>query len=108
MEQPAPDPEFIPQPNQYLAGDVSRLSNQLREVKRIDHLISGKVIDDENGEGLPGATILIKGTSRGTTTDINGNFTLSVPDDNTVLEVSYIGYLNVELAVGTQSQLLSF
>ncbi|MBK8512409.1 MAG: TonB-dependent receptor [Saprospiraceae bacterium] len=104
IEQPAPDPEFIPQPNQYLAGDVSRLSNQLREVKRIDHLISGKVIDDENGEGLPGATILIKGTSRGTTTDINGNFTLSVPDDNTVLEVSYIGYLNVELAVGTQSQ----
>ena len=75
-----------------------------REVNRIDRPINGKVIDAETGEGLPGASIIVKGTSQGTTTDINGDFTLNVPDENTVLEISYVGFITVELAVGSQSQ----
>src|SRR6186713_1444917 len=49
-------------------------------------------ITDEKGEGLVGATIVIKGTTTGTTTDVDGNFSLEVPDNTTVLVISYAGY----------------
>ena len=62
--------------------------------------ISGKVTETENGEGLPGVNILIKGTVTGTITDIDGNFTLSsnVPAPLTIL-VSYIGYKTQEIEI---------
>lgn len=63
--------------------------------------LTGK-ITDENGNGLPGATILIKGTSDGTTSDIDGNYTLSVPD-GAVLTLNYVGYTSQEITVGNQS-----
>ncbi len=62
--------------------------------------ISGKVTD-ENGEPVIGANIMEKGTTNGTVTDIDGNFTLQVPE-NTVLQVSYIGYLTIEEPVGNR------
>ncbi|MFC0182035.1 carboxypeptidase-like regulatory domain-containing protein [Pseudarcicella hirudinis] len=46
--------------------------------------ITGKVTDDK-GEALPGVNILLKGSSKGTTTDIKGEFKISVPDNNAVL-----------------------
>lgn len=60
--------------------------------------ISGK-ITDESGSGLPGVTISVKGTSTGTTTDIDGNYKLSVPADAT-LQVSYTGYDTKNVVVG--------
>lgn len=60
------------------------------------------VISDENGEGLPGVNILIKGTTKGTTSDMNGNYSLNVSDGD-VLVVSFIGYKSVEIAVGEES-----
>ncbi len=70
----------------------------------VDKTVRGKVTD-EGGEGLPGVNILIKGTSQGTVTDAGGAFTLVVPDDETVLVFSFVGYVGQELAVGNKSTL---
>ena len=53
----------------------------------------------ENNEPLPGATIIIKGTSIGTVTDIDGKFTLALPPMGNVLVVSYIGFISKEAAI---------
>ena len=63
--------------------------------------ISGKVTD-ENGEGLPGATILEKGTSNGVTSDLDGNYKLSVSEEATIT-ISFVGYIAQEIVVGSQS-----
>ncbi|PWK77399.1 TonB-linked SusC/RagA family outer membrane protein [Mucilaginibacter oryzae] len=63
--------------------------------------LTGKVVD-EKGEPLVGVSIRIKGTTTGTQTDANGNFTLDV-QPNTVLILSYIGYGTTEVAVGGKS-----
>ena len=61
-------------------------------------LVRGKVIDDTGLEVI-GASVLIKGTTQGTITDMDGMFSLSVPDKNAVLQVSYIGYQTLEVKV---------
>ncbi len=63
--------------------------------------ITGQVTD-ESGNGLPGASILVKGQTLGTTTDLDGNYSLSVPED-AVIVVSFVGYKSQEIAVGNQS-----
>ncbi|MDR1763134.1 MAG: SusC/RagA family TonB-linked outer membrane protein [Dysgonamonadaceae bacterium] len=65
--------------------------------------ISGTVLD-ASGEPLVGASVVEKGTKNGTSTDIDGNFTLTV-NDNSVLEVSYLGFLTSEIAVGNKNSL---
>ena len=65
----------------------------------IDKTISGVVYGD--GEPLIGATIAIKGTSKGTITDIDGKFELSgIPDDAEMLVISYTGYTPLEMEIG--------
>lgn len=59
--------------------------------------ITGKVTD-ESGEGLPGATVLEKGTSNGTITDVEGNYTVSMDGDATLI-ISFVGYQNLEVPV---------
>jgi TonB-linked SusC/RagA family outer membrane protein len=66
-----------------------------------DIKITGKVTG-ENGEPLSGVSVSVKGTSRGTTTDNGGNFTLTVPEKSTLL-VSYIGYLSQDIPVNSRS-----
>ncbi len=65
-------------------------------------VVRGK-ITDEKGEGLPGVSILIRGTQRGTVTDGEGNYRLEVDGAATVLVFSFVGYLNREVVVGNQS-----
>ena len=65
--------------------------------------VKGKVVD-ENGESLPGATIQLKGTTNGTITDTDGNFSLSVPSDATLI-VSFIGFKSIEVTVGGKTEL---
>lgn len=60
------------------------------------------VVKDNLGEGVPGASIQVKGTSKGTITDLDGNFSISVPNKNSVLIISFIGYVTVEQRVDTQ------
>ncbi|WP_373723517.1 TonB family protein [Bacteroides heparinolyticus] len=58
--------------------------------------VEGKVVD-EKGEPIIGATVLIEGTNRGSVTDVDGKFVLSVPDKNAVLVISYIGMATVKV-----------
>jgi len=66
--------------------------------------ITGTVLD-ETDTPLPGATVLLKGTTIGTTTDLSGKYSLDVPRANAVLVFSFIGYTTQEIPVGNQSQL---
>lgn len=66
--------------------------------------VTGKVTASEDGSGIPGVNILEKGTTNGTASDFNGNYTLSV-GNNAVLIFSFIGYKTVEIPVGAQSSL---
>ncbi|WP_439488814.1 SusC/RagA family TonB-linked outer membrane protein [Algoriphagus sp.] len=66
--------------------------------------ISGIVVDEESGETLPGVNIIIKGTSTGTTTDLDGKFTLSV-DEGQILVFSYVGYDQQEVQASNQTDL---
>jgi TonB-linked SusC/RagA family outer membrane protein len=65
--------------------------------------VKGKIVDEE-GEPLPGATVQQKGTSNGSITDMNGNFSLSVPSDATLI-VSFIGFKSIEVPVGGKTDL---
>ena len=65
--------------------------------------VTGKV-SDVNGEPLAGVTVIVKGKNRGTTTDAQGNYRISV-DANDALTFSYIGYTNYEETVGAKSQM---
>lgn len=71
---------------------------------RADKTIKGKITDKETGDGLPGVNVVVKGTSSGTTTDGNGLYTLSVPD-NATLVFSFVGYLSQEVVVGNRTSL---
>ncbi len=62
-------------------------------------------VSDESGVALPGVTVLIKGTSNGTTTGADGSFSLTIPDGGTTLVVSYIGYLTQEIPILNQSKI---
>jgi TonB-linked SusC/RagA family outer membrane protein len=73
-----------------------------RSAKVADVDITGRVTG-EDGSGLPGASILLKATTRGTITDSDGNFKLSISDgENAVLVVSLVGYISQEITVGSQ------
>lgn len=68
--------------------------------------LRGQVLDAETEEGLPGATILIKGTGVGTATGIDGSFTLQVPSNRLVVAVSSIGYTTIEQEITYGSDLV--
>ncbi len=68
----------------------------------VDTEITGKVTG-ENGEGLPGVNILIKGTTRGTTADQDGNFKLTLRQGDATLIFSLVGYAPKEVVVGSQT-----
>ncbi|GGG55406.1 SusC/RagA family TonB-linked outer membrane protein [Hymenobacter glacieicola] len=65
--------------------------------------ISGRVTDAANGQGLPGVTVLVKGTTTGVSTDSDGSYTISAPASATTLVFSSIGYSAVERVIGNAS-----
>ncbi|WP_338877384.1 TonB-dependent receptor (plasmid) [Spirosoma sp. SC4-14] len=69
-----------------------------------DVTISGTV-NDENGAALAGVSVVLKGTAKGTTTDLKGRYKLDVPNPNSTLIFSFIGYLSQEVVVGNRTQL---
>lgn len=63
--------------------------------------IKGTILD-KSGEPIIGANVVVKGTTNGTITDIDGNYTLDVPE-NSILQISYIGYLTQDIPIGNNS-----
>ncbi|MFZ6012061.1 MAG: SusC/RagA family TonB-linked outer membrane protein [Bacteroidota bacterium] len=66
--------------------------------------VTGKVISQDDNAVLPGVSVVIKGTTKGTISDAStGTYEIQVPDQSTVLVFSFIGYQNQEVAVGTRT-----
>lgn len=65
--------------------------------------VTGTVVSASDGLGIPGVTVLVKGTNSGITTDIDGNYSLEVVDEKAVLVFSFIGFEAQEVMVGTQT-----
>jgi Domain of unknown function (DUF4139)/N-terminal domain of unknown function (DUF4140) len=65
---------------------------------RIQNEVSGKVFD-ENQEPLPGANVVVKGTTIGATTDFDGNYSITIPSNSNQLEFSYIGFITQTLSI---------
>lgn len=68
-----------------------------------DRKVSGKVVDAVNKEGLPGVNILVKGSQVGTVTDVEGNYSIDVPEEGATLVFSFVGYVTIEEVIGTRS-----
>ena len=60
-------------------------------------------VTDENGEALPGATVVEKGTTNGTVTDVEGRYRLSVSNGSATLVISFVGYTREEIPVGNRT-----
>lgn len=96
-------PKILP-PNVQKQSGV--LLNEIKPALAIpaDVTITG-VVSDDKGELLPGVSVILKGTQRGTTTDIEGAFTVNVPDNQGVLVFSFVGYVSQEITIGNQVKL---
>ena len=84
--------------------DLSAWVKQMDQ-RYLETTITGRVTDEENGEGLPGVNILVKGTTTGTVTDLDGKYRINVPDGYDVLVFSSIGYVTQEVPIGNQTTL---
>ena len=65
--------------------------------------ITGRVTSSEDGGGLPGVNVVVKGTTQGTVTDVDGNYKIDVPDQESVLVFSSVGYVSEDMAVGNKT-----
>jgi TonB-linked SusC/RagA family outer membrane protein len=97
--------------NQYIIKFFSRYFPALALILLLglhasgQRLISGTVTDADTGETLPGVNVVVKGTARGVSTDINGTFQLEVLPIDDALIFSFIGYEDQELIIGDQSEI---
>src|SRR5687768_9438535 len=64
--------------------------------KAVEKVITGK-ITSEAGEALPGVSVVVKGTTTGTVSDVNGMYSITVPDVAEILVFSYVGYIPAEV-----------
>lgn len=65
--------------------------------------VTGKVTSAEDGSTLPGVNVILQGTTTGTVTDIDGNYTVNVPEEGATLSFSFIGFTTQEVATGARS-----
>lgn len=92
------------QVNQNISVSNHHIDEKALQVKVLaDVEVFGKVTD-ENGQELPGASVVEKGTTNGVTTDLNGNYKLSLPEDG-VLIISFIGYRSQEVQLAGRSEI---
>lgn len=87
--------------------DEASLAKEEKQIARamaaIDKRFHGTVISSDGQGALPGVSVVIKGTSQGTLTDGDGNFDLEVPNDQSVLVFSFVGYISQEIVVGNRT-----
>ena len=65
--------------------------------------VSGTILSDDDNQGLPGVNVIVKGTTQGTTSDLDGNYKITAPSSESILVFSSIGFANQEVTVGDQS-----
>ena len=65
--------------------------------------ITGKVISEEDSEGLPGVNVIVKGSTTGTITDVEGNYIINVPEEGALLEFSSVGFIKEVVEIGARS-----
>lgn len=82
-------------------AQASRVSSIPVTKETIDKIVTG-VVTSDNGERLPGVNVILKGTQRGATTDVNGSFKISVIDETSMLVFSSIGFIKQEVTVGNR------
>ncbi len=74
-------------------------------LKAQEILVTGNIITANNDESLPGVNIIEKNTENGTVSDVDGNYSITVTDQNSVLVFSFVGYLTEEIEVGDQTKI---
>lgn len=79
--------------------------NQSNSSKTMADITVTGVVKDEQGETLPGVSVKLKGATTGRSTDVEGRFSISVPDNNAVLVFTYIGYTTLEVPVAGKTVL---
>ena len=82
-------------------GETGLIPRSVLVPATTDQTITGTVRDESN-QSLPGATIVAKGTTTGTSTDADGKYVLSVPNGSTTLIYSFVGYLSQEVVIGNR------
>ena len=68
-----------------------------------DRTVSGKVTSSEDGTGIPGVNIVVKGTTTGAVTDLDGIYTFTLPNDGTILVFTFIGMETQEVEIGNRA-----
>lgn len=91
-------------------GSWAGPGRELPERVGVEHRANAEIgvsgtVTDESGAALPGVNVLLKGTSRGATTDARGQFQMTVPDARATLVFSFVGYQSKEAVVGNAAQL---
>ena len=81
------------------------MASALQEVSAQTRTISGRVTDRQTGEGLPGVTVLVKGTTNGASTNSDGTYSLTVPEAGGTLTFSSIGFVSQERPIGADAQI---
>ncbi|GAB3774147.1 TonB-dependent receptor [Spirosoma horti] len=101
----AQEPNQSQQKERSLPRELMAL-NTLKTVDKaaVDIPITGRVTD-EKGEGLPGVSVVVKGSTQGATTDGEGSFRIAVPNASATLVFSFVGYAKKEVVVGNQTSL---
>lgn len=90
--------------NQPSESPNGKKSSTLRsESELADIVIKGKVTDAENGEPIPGVNVSVKGTTRGTSTNNKGEYTIAVPDSKSTVFFSFVGYSIEQMLVGNKT-----
>lgn len=90
--------------NERIESMLGQKAKQNEFIAAVPIGISGKV-SDESGLPMPGVNIIEKGTTNGTTTDVNGIYSLMVPEEDAILVFSFIGYTTQEVAVSGRSSI---
>jgi len=81
-------------------GFASNIKNDANKISALQkQKVTGKIIDATSGDPLPGVNVLIKGTSLGVVTDINGDYNIGIPDQGASLVFSYMGYITQTVLV---------
>ena len=90
--------------NKYILLSKKNHSDAVNDNQQLNRKITGTV-KDNNGEPVIGANVSVKGTTNGTITDVDGNFSLENISDNYIIVISYIGYTSQEIKAGKQTSL---